>query len=64
MICPLCGTNHDVVAAPFMDDLNKWVIYRDKVEIIVYIKDNKVVESKRLTDEERKYIIKHAIHNE
>ena len=63
MICPLCGTNHDVVAAPFMDDPNKWVIYRkSNEEIIVYIKENMIVESKKLTDQERKYIIKHALH--
>lgn len=62
MKCLLCGTDHTVVAAPMSFDPNKWVIYRDDgVEIEVYIKDNRVVESKRITEEERRFIIKHAI---
>ena len=55
-------TDHSVVAAPFQYDPNKWVIYRENGdEILVYIKDNKIVGEKRLTEEEQKHLIKHAL---
>ena len=50
-----------IVAAPMLFDPNKWVIYRDKEEVLVYIKDNRIVGEKRLTEEEQKHLIKHAL---
>jgi len=63
MICILCGTNHNVITAPFVDNPNKWTIHRaDFVEITFEIGEGRIKTSTMpLTTIEKNYIIKHII---
>ena len=63
MNCILCGVNHDVVTAPFVNDKSKWTIYRaDFIEVTFEIKNGIILySSEKLTKIEVDYIIKHIL---
>lgn len=63
MICGFCGTNHQVIAAPFISDMGKWTIYRPNfIEVTFTVSKNLIYDqSKELTKTEIGYIIKNIL---
>lgn len=63
MNCIFCGTNHNIIAAPFVDNFNKWTIHRaNYVEVTFEIKNGFIsYSSTMLTKIEVYYIIKNIL---
>ena len=63
MICILCGNNNTVIAAPFVENPNKWTIHRaNYVEVTFEMKQGVIMwSSDKLTIVEVNYIVEHII---
>lgn len=65
LICLECGTNEEVIAAPFISNHNKWTIYRANYVEVTFevIKGNIRLATRELTTIEKIFIQRYIIPN-